>query len=211
MPEVKIGALCWNQYTDWPSLLEAGIRADAPRVFLAVDVGPPLSHRRRLARPQLRGLADDHGLGAGDEPRPHRPDGRCQPAPQPSARGEDGDHAGPHLRRAGDPRHRRSLVRGGAPGLRDGVRVGVPRAAPVAGRGPPDHARHAGRHASPRRRATTTTPRTRATCPGPSRRTCRSASAAAGSRSRSSWSRSTATCATSAAGWPRCSTRRRSS
>ena len=21
-------ALCWNQYTDWPSLLEAGIRAD---------------------------------------------------------------------------------------------------------------------------------------------------------------------------------------
>ena len=28
MSEVKIGALCWNQYTDWPSLLEAGIRAD---------------------------------------------------------------------------------------------------------------------------------------------------------------------------------------
>ena len=29
MPEVTIGALCWNQYTDWPSLLEAGKRADA--------------------------------------------------------------------------------------------------------------------------------------------------------------------------------------
>ncbi len=28
MPEVKIGALCWNQYSDWPSLLQAGIRAD---------------------------------------------------------------------------------------------------------------------------------------------------------------------------------------
>ena len=28
MPEVKIGALCWNQYTDWPTLLQAGIRAD---------------------------------------------------------------------------------------------------------------------------------------------------------------------------------------
>ena len=28
MGEVKIGALCWNQYTDWPSLLQAGIRAD---------------------------------------------------------------------------------------------------------------------------------------------------------------------------------------
>jgi alkanesulfonate monooxygenase SsuD/methylene tetrahydromethanopterin reductase-like flavin-dependent oxidoreductase (luciferase family) len=26
--EVKIGALCWNQYTDWQSLLQAGIRAD---------------------------------------------------------------------------------------------------------------------------------------------------------------------------------------
>ena len=26
--EVRIGALCWNQYTDWPSLLEADVRAD---------------------------------------------------------------------------------------------------------------------------------------------------------------------------------------
>ncbi|HEX7949857.1 MAG TPA: LLM class flavin-dependent oxidoreductase [Candidatus Limnocylindrales bacterium] len=28
MHDVKIGALCWNQYSDWPSLLEAGARAD---------------------------------------------------------------------------------------------------------------------------------------------------------------------------------------
>jgi alkanesulfonate monooxygenase SsuD/methylene tetrahydromethanopterin reductase-like flavin-dependent oxidoreductase (luciferase family) len=28
VPEVKLGALCWNQYTDWEALLEAGIRAD---------------------------------------------------------------------------------------------------------------------------------------------------------------------------------------
>src|SRR4051794_41831801 len=28
MPQVKIGALCWNQYSDWPALLQAGIRAD---------------------------------------------------------------------------------------------------------------------------------------------------------------------------------------
>lgn len=28
MTDVKLGALCWNQYADWPSLLEAGIRAD---------------------------------------------------------------------------------------------------------------------------------------------------------------------------------------
>jgi len=28
MNEVKFGALSWNQCTDWPSLLQAGIRAD---------------------------------------------------------------------------------------------------------------------------------------------------------------------------------------
>jgi alkanesulfonate monooxygenase SsuD/methylene tetrahydromethanopterin reductase-like flavin-dependent oxidoreductase (luciferase family) len=28
LSEVRIGALCWNQYSDWPSLLQAGIRAD---------------------------------------------------------------------------------------------------------------------------------------------------------------------------------------
>jgi alkanesulfonate monooxygenase SsuD/methylene tetrahydromethanopterin reductase-like flavin-dependent oxidoreductase (luciferase family) len=28
MNEIKLGALCWNQHTDWPSLLAAGIRAD---------------------------------------------------------------------------------------------------------------------------------------------------------------------------------------
>lgn len=28
MPEVKVGALRWNEYTDWPPFLEAGIRAE---------------------------------------------------------------------------------------------------------------------------------------------------------------------------------------
>jgi alkanesulfonate monooxygenase SsuD/methylene tetrahydromethanopterin reductase-like flavin-dependent oxidoreductase (luciferase family) len=28
MTEMKFGANCWNQYTDWPSLLVAGVRAD---------------------------------------------------------------------------------------------------------------------------------------------------------------------------------------
>src|SRR4051812_44253230 len=28
MPDLRLGALCWNQYTDWPALLEAGRRAD---------------------------------------------------------------------------------------------------------------------------------------------------------------------------------------
>jgi alkanesulfonate monooxygenase SsuD/methylene tetrahydromethanopterin reductase-like flavin-dependent oxidoreductase (luciferase family) len=26
--EVRLGALCWNQYSDWPSMLAAGVRAD---------------------------------------------------------------------------------------------------------------------------------------------------------------------------------------
>ncbi|MGC8633154.1 MAG: LLM class flavin-dependent oxidoreductase [Candidatus Limnocylindrales bacterium] len=29
MNEIRLGALCWNQYTDWSALLEAGVRADA--------------------------------------------------------------------------------------------------------------------------------------------------------------------------------------
>ena len=28
MSTIKLGALCWNQYSDWPSLLDAGVRAD---------------------------------------------------------------------------------------------------------------------------------------------------------------------------------------
>ena len=28
LSDVKIGALCWNQYSDWPGLLAAGVRAD---------------------------------------------------------------------------------------------------------------------------------------------------------------------------------------
>jgi alkanesulfonate monooxygenase SsuD/methylene tetrahydromethanopterin reductase-like flavin-dependent oxidoreductase (luciferase family) len=28
MTTIKLGALCWNQYTTWPALLEAGVRAD---------------------------------------------------------------------------------------------------------------------------------------------------------------------------------------
>jgi alkanesulfonate monooxygenase SsuD/methylene tetrahydromethanopterin reductase-like flavin-dependent oxidoreductase (luciferase family) len=28
VPDIKLGALCWNQYTTWPELLEAGLRAE---------------------------------------------------------------------------------------------------------------------------------------------------------------------------------------
>ena len=29
LSDVRIGALCWNQYTTWPDLLAAGVRADS--------------------------------------------------------------------------------------------------------------------------------------------------------------------------------------
>ncbi len=28
MSDIRIGALCWNQYSEWPALLQAGIRAE---------------------------------------------------------------------------------------------------------------------------------------------------------------------------------------
>ena len=47
-----------------------------------------------------------------------RPAGRQRHVPQPGDRREDHDHARHHLRRPCLARHRRRLVRGGAPGLR---------------------------------------------------------------------------------------------
>jgi hypothetical protein len=38
MNEIRFGALCWNRYTDWPTLLEAGIRADRLGYEHALDV-----------------------------------------------------------------------------------------------------------------------------------------------------------------------------
>jgi hypothetical protein len=32
MGTVMLGALCWNQYTEWAALLDAGIRADRARL-----------------------------------------------------------------------------------------------------------------------------------------------------------------------------------
>src|SRR5450759_2863164 len=74
------------------------------RVFFAVDVGPPLPDRRRPARPHLRGMADDHGLGGHDRARPDWAHGRGEYDPQPGPRGEDGHDARPDQRRPGDPR-----------------------------------------------------------------------------------------------------------
>ena len=101
----------------------------------------------------------------------------------PALVGQDGDHAGPHLRRARDPRHRRGVVRGGARGD-FGLDFGsgfperlrwLGEALPIM-RGMLD-----GDRADGDRPALHVEGR-RATCPRPSRRTCRSASAAAASR-----------------------------
>ena len=69
------------------------------------------------------------GWAAVTSQRDARADGRRQHVPEPGADGEDGDDARPHEQRAGDPRHRRRLVRARARGLRDRVRVGLRRAA----------------------------------------------------------------------------------
>ena len=151
--EIRLGALCWNQYTDWPALLEAGRRADRLGLPQPVDVGPPLPDRRQLQRADPRGLAADGGVGPGDRTDPDRADGRREHVPQPGARREDGDHARPPQQRPGDPRHRRRLVRGGARGVRAGVRVGAARAPALARRGAADHARHARRHGADSARA----------------------------------------------------------
>ena len=63
MNEIKLGALCWNQYTDWPSLLEAGVRADWLGFsslwtwdHLYPIVGDPHG-------PNFEGWLDHHGVG----------------------------------------------------------------------------------------------------------------------------------------------------
>ena len=144
-----------------------------PGVRLALDVGPPVSHRRRLARPHLRGLHDARRLGRGHPEGDARPDGRRQHLPQPGAGGEDGHDPRPHERRPRDPGHRRRLVRDGARGLRDRLRLGLRRAPRLAGRGggpdAPDAPQGRGTAA-----AASTTRRTSATTRRRSRSTCRS-------------------------------------
>ena len=34
LSDIKIGALCWNQYTEWPALLEAVKLSKASRVLV---------------------------------------------------------------------------------------------------------------------------------------------------------------------------------
>ena len=107
MSDIRLGALCWNQYTTWPALLEAGIRADR----LGYDTLWTWDHLYPIVgqprRPDPRGLADPGRLGAGHRADPDRADGRREHVPRAGAHREDGDDPRPHLRRPRDPRHRR--------------------------------------------------------------------------------------------------------
>ena len=126
MSDVKLGVLCWNQYTDWPSLLAAGQLADRLGFdtlwtwdhlypIVGSSDGPMFEGWLTLtawaqATERIRiGLM----VGANTFREPH-------------ADREDGHDTRPHLWRARDPRHRRGMVPGGARGVRDRVRSGPP-------------------------------------------------------------------------------------
>ena len=104
---MRIGANCWNQWTSWPDLLEAGLRVDR----LGYDTLWTWDHLYPIvgegARAELRGLAHDHRLGGPHRARADRPDGRRQPAARARAGGEVATTLDHISRRAGDPRDRR--------------------------------------------------------------------------------------------------------
>ena len=195
---IKLGANCWNQYTDWPAFREAGIRADR----LGFDSLWTWDHLYPIVGdhngPMFEGWLTLAAWAEATERATHRPHGRRQHVPQPGAGGEDGDDPRSHQRRAGGARHRRRLVRDRAPRLRVRVRRLARRAAALAGRGGADHARHARRRASRRARGTTRPTRS-STCRRRSSSACRSWSVAAARRRPCAPSPATPMPATSAA------------
>ena len=122
MPDIRLGALCWNQYTTWPAMLEAGQRADR----LGYDTLWTWDHLYPIVGshegPILEGWLTLAAWAQATERDPHRADGRGQHVPRAGAHRQDGDDARPHLGRPGDPRHRRRLVRDRARGVRAPVR-----------------------------------------------------------------------------------------
>ena len=113
---IRLGALCWNQYTDWPDLLEAGVRADR----LGYDTLWTWDHLYPIVGshdgPIFEGWLT---LAAWAQATEHVRIGLMVGANtfrEPTADGEDGHDARPHLERPGDPRHRRR--RGSRPSTR---------------------------------------------------------------------------------------------
>ena len=179
---IKFGALCWNQYTDWPSLLEAGRFADRlgyDSLWTWDHVYPIVGTDRG---PMYRGLADDHCMGAGHDPRDGRADGGREHVPRADARREDGDDARPHQPRPGGARGRRRMVRDRASRIRLPVRLRRARAAALARRGAAGDARHAPRRGAVRDRAALHGAAGSQRSPAAPAPGCRSSSAAAARR-----------------------------
>ena len=208
MTDLKIGALCWNQYATWPQLLEAGIRAERlgyTSLWTWDHLYPIVGSHEG---PDVRGLADPGRLGAAHGASAPRPDGRGQHVPQPGRGDQDGDHARPPVGRSGDAGHRRGLVRDRAHGLRPRVRRGTTRPTALAGRGAAGHPRHAARRDTERCRAALRDARGAQRPAAAPAAACPCSSAAAARRSPSSSWLATATPATSVAAWPRSRARR---
>ena len=143
---LKIGALCWNQYTDWPALLEAGRRADR----LGYDSLWTWDHLYpivgRLERPDPRGLADARRVGPGDDAHPDRAHGLRQHVPRTRTLTAKMATTLDHIRGG------RAILGIGAAWLETehaayglAVRIGGPRATALAGRGAARDPRHAPR------------------------------------------------------------------
>ena len=207
---IRLGANCWNQYTTWPDLLAAGRRADELGYdslwtwdhlypIVGSSDGPMFEAWLMLAAWAQATERVRIGLMVG-----------ANTFRDAGADGQDGDDARPHLGRAGDPRHRRRVVRGGARRVRHPVRQRPAGAAALARRGAADHARDARRRAAQRDRPALRGqggPQRSAADPG---RASRCSSAAVASRSRSSSSPDTPTPTTSAAASTTSGARRRS-
>ena len=204
MSAVELGALCWNQYTDWPRPARGRPARRSARLRHALDVGPPVPDRGQLDGPIFEAWLT---LAAWAQATERVRIGLMVGANtfrEPALTAKMAttlDHISNGRAILGIGAR---VVRGGARGVRVRVRERLPGAAALAGRGAADHARDAPRRAARPRPARATRRRPSATTRHRSRNACRCSSAVAARRSRSSWSPATATPTTSAAGWRTC-------
>ena len=121
--QIRIGALCWNQYTDWPALLEAGRPRRPARLSTrsgrgttstrssASSTGPIFEGWLTLAAWAQATERVRIGLMVG-----------ANTFREPALTAKMATTLDHISRRPGDPRHRRGVVRGGARGVRARVR-----------------------------------------------------------------------------------------
>src|SRR6185503_10038324 len=125
-----------------PALVAADRLADVPRcrpgrrserLGLDLDMGPPAGDLRPVGPADLRGLERVGCPRADHASCPTRADGRGEHVPEPGRHDQARYDAGPRLRRSGDPRHRRRMVRTRTRRVRDRVRREPRRAHRMAG------------------------------------------------------------------------------